>query len=529
MRLIKNIIILLKKEIGGSISFSKIIKYYDNFLISSKILIFHKTKEVENNRKKKQSKYRKKIGRRKYKKDRNFYRKIVQGINEGILVINASRKIIYINERMAQRFGYTADEMDGKDVREFLDKEARHIQRRKEAQRRQGFYDQYDLKVLTKDGSARWLLVSVSPILDKYGQYTGSLSILTDIQQRKQAEFNLQLQSAALETISDGVIIINQQGYINWINPAYTRLTGYKLEEVAGRHVSKYMPENPDEELYRQFIHHVKISKSWCKEVISKRRDGSYFDEEINIIPVRSPADDGNYLVIVRRDLSERRKAQKTQQHLLENTKKLAAAEMRAQLSRELHDSLAQSIYTLPILAETGKRLIVSGDLQKLAQNQEYIYRVSQQALKEIRLLVYELRPQELEKNGLAGALRQRLRMVEERAGITVQFDVVDIDEIPVSIERELFFIAQEALNNIIKHAQANRVGVKLSIEHNELTLEIIDNGIGIDESRIAFSGIGLLSMHERAEKINAKIDISNFKEQNGTKIVVRLPLKELL
>jgi signal transduction histidine kinase/streptogramin lyase len=162
-----------------------------------------------------------------------------------------------------------------------------------------------------------------------------------------------------------------------------------------------------------------------------------------------------------------------------------AITEERSRLARELHDSVTQSLHSSTLLAEAGQRLVSSGDIERARGYLIRLGEISQQALKEMRLLVYELRPLALSGVGLVRALQQRLDAVERRSGVEVQLSIEEELELPASIEEELFRIAMEALNNALKHANPTRVTVALSLEKKRaipcIELAIIDDCIGFD------------------------------------------------
>src|SRR5262249_46946983 len=143
---------------------------------------------------------------------------------------------------------------------------------------------------------------------------------------------------------------------------------------------------------------------------------------------------------------------------LLAQTHQQAALQERQRLARELHDSVTQSLYSLTLLAEAGRRLAEAGELEHVKGCLSRVGETAQQSLKEMRLRVYELRPSALEQDGLVRALRQRLETVEKRAGIQAHLLVEGGWDMPPSQEAELYRIAVEALNNTLKHAQAANV-----------------------------------------------------------------------
>ena len=456
------------------------------------------------------------------------FKRIVENIKEGIAIIDSSSKLIFINQNMAVKVGYTPAEVINRNIEEFFDEEGIRILKKHEIYHQQGISKPYDNKIKCKDGSELWVSITPTPIYNPKGEYVGCLGTLTDIHCRKLSEIHLQILSAALETINDSVLIINRQGTIIWSNPAFTKTTGYTHHEVYGKDIEFYLGDMTEDNR-RQFYHNIRLSRSWQWEVMNKKKDGSEYEEELTITPIRSPAHENRYFAIVKHDLSEQRRVEQAQQQLLERSKKLAIVETRNRLSRHLHDSVSQLIYSMTILAETGQRLIEKHDLPMLLENQKYINQVSRQALREIRLLVYELRPQELEKYGLVVALQHRLDSVERRAGIESHFSAHITAPLPEAVEQEIFLIAQEALNNVVKHSGAEQVIVTLTSDESWLNLSIHDNGVGIDPNFNDFGGLGIISMKERSAQIDAEFEISQTQDGHGTEIRVRAPLLKMI
>jgi len=208
---------------------------------------------------------------------------------------------------------------------------------------------------------------------------------------------------------------------------------------------------------------------------------------------------------------------------LYRQAEQLAVVKERERLARELHDSVTQSLYSLTLLAEAGRRLAEAGNLERVERYLDRLGEISQQALKEMRLLVYELRPLVLKREGLAGALQQRLDAVERRAGVEARLLAEGLVELPVFEEEALYRIAQEALNNALKHAAATAVTVRVRGVGNRIELEVVDNGIGFDP-RIESDkgGLGLISMRERAEKLGGSLTILSAPDE-GTRVTVSI------
>lgn len=186
-----------------------------------------------------------------------------------------------------------------------------------------------------------------------------------------------------------------------------------------------------------------------------------------------------------------------------------AVVEERGRLARELHDSVTQLLYSLGLYAETGQRLAGSGEIQGAQDYLGRIGRAAQQALKEMRMLIYELRPPVLEEVGLVGALQQRLDAVERRAGVESALLTEGVLELPATVESDFYYVAQEALNNALKHAAATSVEVYIRADDDCVELEVVDDGVGFDPDATGDTGgIGQSSMRERAKKLGGKLDI---------------------
>ena len=208
---------------------------------------------------------------------------------------------------------------------------------------------------------------------------------------------------------------------------------------------------------------------------------------------------------------------------LYQQAEKLAVVEERQRLARELHDAVTQTLYSAVLMAETGRRAAAAGDLGTAEGYLRRLGEVTKDALKEMRLLVYELRPSALEHEGFVPALQRRLAAVEKRSDIKTHLSVVGEVDLAPEVEEGLYRIAQEALNNALKHAGANSVAVELRSDGGWVELTVADDGRGfsLPLSPLA-GGLGLASMRERAEMLGGSLTIDSVPGK-GTRIQVRL------
>jgi len=195
----------------------------------------------------------------------------------------------------------------------------------------------------------------------------------------------------------------------------------------------------------------------------------------------------------------------------------IALAE-RQRLVRDLHDSTTQKLYGLLTLTEAAQAGIEMGSPEQLKPILSRIGETARQALKEMRLFLYELQPVDLERDGLVSILNQRLTAVEGRADVKARLLTDETISLPLDKEVALYFIAQEALNNVLKHAKAKSVTVRLKQTKSNVKLEIEDDGNGFAPKKDDAGGMGMRNMRERASQVGGKISISSIPGK-GTKI----------
>ena len=194
---------------------------------------------------------------------------------------------------------------------------------------------------------------------------------------------------------------------------------------------------------------------------------------------------------------------------LYKRAQQLAVLEERNRLARDLHDSVTQAVYGVTLYAEASTRLLAAGQVETAAEHLRDLRTTAQQALREMRALIFELRPPVLEKEGLVAALQTRLESVEGRAGVRAELKADGDFVLSRENEEGLYRIAQEALNNALKHARAQSISVGLSRGGGRITLEVVDDGVGFDtaEGR-EHGGLGFTGMEERATRLGGVLTV---------------------
>ncbi len=201
----------------------------------------------------------------------------------------------------------------------------------------------------------------------------------------------------------------------------------------------------------------------------------------------------------------------------------LAVLEERQRLARELHDSVVQSLYSMTLYADAAALAFVAGKQDVTVNHLQELRDTARNAMHDMRLLIFELHPPALEQEGLVAALQVRLAAVEARAGLQTDLTVEGERRLPIVIEQELYRIAQEALNNVMKHARAQHVTVRLQFTDKTACLQVRDDGIGFDPltARNA-GGVGLRSIEERAAKVGGQVALESSPGE-GTTVTVEI------
>ena len=183
-----------------------------------------------------------------------------------------------------------------------------------------------------------------------------------------------------------------------------------------------------------------------------------------------------------------------------------AVADERSRIARELHDSVTQAIYSVTLYADATRLALKDGELDIVAENLNELRAMAREAMLDMRLLIFELRPPVLEEEGLVIALQTRLEAVEARSGVHADFHTSGERRLPLPLEIELYRIAQEALTNVVKHARADQVNISLRFNEVQVCLEIEDDGVGFDTAVGHSGGMGLRGIQERVEKIGGDL-----------------------
>jgi PAS domain S-box-containing protein len=337
---------------------------------------------------------------------------------------------------------------------------------------------------------------------------------------------------AVLHAATDAIISIDQRGSITAINPATERMFGYTQEELIGQNISMLMPSPYRDEHDDYVARYLRTREARVigigREVAGRRKDGTIFPVDLAV----SEVDHLGFFTGIVRDISFRRELQK---EVLE-----AAIEEQRRIGQELHDVTGQELTALTLFASTlvdllnevprkasrGKNwLLGEDDLLRFRQTASRLSQGLVEANRHVQQLSHGIMPVQIEAEGLKSALQQLAATTNEQQNITCQFDC----PVPVAVAdntaaTHLYRIAQEAVNNAVRHSQGDEICISLRRQDGQIVLEVTDNGVGIDEadSPVAVSrnaqGMGLRTMKYRCGLIGGMFQIER-RESAGTSV----------
>ena len=209
---------------------------------------------------------------------------------------------------------------------------------------------------------------------------------------------------------------------------------------------------------------------------------------------------------------------------LYDQVQEQAASDERQHLARELHDSVNQALYAILLGTHTAQRHLPEAP-DKAVEALAYVENLAQAGIAEMRALIFELRPESLEEEGLIGVLRRQVEALRHRHGLEAEADLGDEPDLPFAAKKVLFRVAQEALHNVVKHARATSVEVAFGRDGAAWILHVGDDGVGFDPAALqaAPGHLGLTSMRERVSALGGTLRVASAPGE-GTTVSARIP-----
>jgi PAS domain S-box-containing protein len=336
------------------------------------------------------------------------------------------------------------------------------------------------------------------------------------------------LLAAIVDSSDDAIVSKTLDGVITSWNRGAERIFGYTAAEAVGRHISLIIPEDRRAEAADVLARLRRGDRIDHFETLRRTKDG----REVHISLTVSPVRDAHGTIIgaskTARDITEHVRAREERERVRMLTRVLVAQEdERRRIARDLHDQLGQQLTALRLTLELLKTGPVERD--KVRVQLETLEKLAEQLDRDVAFRVWELRPNELESVGLQPALTHYVQSWSRHFGIPARVHTSGSpnEHLAAEVETTIYRLAQEALNNVLKHARANRVDVVLERTFEHLSLVVEDDGVGFDQSSTVGTpghGLGLIGMRERAAVVGADLQIESTPGR-GTTVIIRVPI----
>ncbi|MFW6133229.1 MAG: PAS domain-containing sensor histidine kinase [Planctomycetota bacterium] len=465
-----------------------------------------------------------------------FLQSVIDNANVWLNVLDDSADVVLWNKAAEQISGYTRQEVLHNDrIWRWLYPDSKY---RDEILRRvraviNGGEPTGDTEALIrcKDGGRRWVAWSSRPLLDEHGRPCGLIALARDVTQRKRAEQELQESRERLRHIidntSDIIFQIDTAGNYTFGNQAAESVTGYTLEELIGMNMSRLVAPEYRQALFDRLARRLRgqpLVQPFQFEIA--RKDGRRVSLEMTTSPIYRRGDLVGIQGIAR-DVTERERAERALRRHREQLRaahaKLVTArdEERRSVAAELHDSVGQSVVAMELAIRNLADEVAGVD--GLPSRIGALADQCAEVVREVRHICHGLYPPVLESLGLATALRQLVRHCAN-GGIRVHLQSdPDLGErrLDRQVEVALYRVAQEAVNNALRHSGAEHVGIEFRADDDVVALKVTDDGCGFDPQQ-ALNGMGLVSMTERVEALGGTLEVRS--EPGRTEIVARVP-----
>jgi PAS domain S-box-containing protein len=357
------------------------------------------------------------------------------------------------------------------------------------------------------------------------GRLSAIHGVARDVSERERLELELHESEDRyrflVENSPDVVFSTDAEGHFTFMSESMERMSGWRPDEIVGDHFSKVVEVASHPEAMTRWAALVADPNTeQVAHINLQSPDGRLIPVEVSAIGMVDV--EGQFVGIhgSTRDISERARLERD---LRRQAGELAAGEERAHLARELHDSVTQALFSMTLVSRSIE-LLLDRDADAAKAQLAQLRDLQREALAEMRALVFELRPGNLEQDGLTRALRTHTAALQGRIGLPIVVESTLEERLPLAIEEVLYRISQEALHNVVKHAGARQVRLEVGRTSSGARLRIQDDGKGFDPTRVPDGHLGLAGMRARADKIGARFSCTSVPGQ-GTTIEVVVPV----
>ncbi|MDX1995556.1 MAG: PAS domain S-box protein [bacterium] len=484
---------------------------------------------------------------------------ILDTIPDPVVLYDLEGMVLHVNTAFCDLFGYSREEVLGRKM-DFVPEGGRsQLTGAVDILLRANTFLTPDTKRRTKEGFIRDVQINTSLLMNELGRPKGSVVVMRDITDRKrieEAEREQRTLAEALNAVSlalnstlelsevldlilvnVGRVLPHELAIVTIVEGDQARITGckdYTFREKDRELIGRLLDIERTPTLRAMYeTREPIIIPDFCDYPDMERMpDLGWLNSYIGAPILRGDTLIG--FISVQRVLPgffESKHAQRLQvfagqaaiaiqnARLYEQARELAALSERQRIARELHDAVSQTLFSANVMGET---LLLQAEQQpdiseKLTAGLSRLHELTQGALAEMRTLLLELRPEALVKTSLTELLEHLVNTVIARKDIDAYLHCHRPVRLEPDVHIAFYRIAQEAINNIVKHAQATMVDLTLQEDETMIWLEIRDNGVGFDFSQIPPGHLGLTSMAERAAALGARLDIHSEPDEGTT------------
>jgi PAS domain S-box-containing protein len=473
------------------------------------------------------------------------YRTIVHTANEGICIFNEKTSTTFVNDKIVEMLGYSADEIIDKSLFYFMSDESKRVALAHLNRRQDGIAEQHYIKFIRNDGGELWTVFTSRPLFEKNGKYIGAMATFTDITERKLAEAQIRKLSSAVEQSTSIIIITDTNARIDYVNPKFTQVTGYSSEEVLGKNPRILKSTETPLEVYNELWKTISSGGEWHGELHNKKKNGESYWARASISPIKNVDGITTHYLGVQEDITDRKKAQSAlQNYATELERSNEELQQFAYVaSHDLQEPLRMITSYLTLLENRYK--------DKLDDDADEFIDYAVNGAKRMKQLIKDLlqysrvgtHGNPFKKTKCEEVLKKTLNNLE----VTVIENAVDIthDKLPVvkADELQLLQLFQNLISNAIKFRSEKlpKIHIGAKSKNGEWIFSVQDNGIGIEKeyekrifiifqrlhsnSKYPGTGIGLALCKKIVERHRGRIWFDS-KPDEGSTFYFTIPRK---
>ena len=453
------------------------------------------------------------------------YRHLVQNSPDLVWSIDAEARFTFVSDTCERLAGWRPEDLLGKHFGALVHESSRAVAEldwtadlTAEFQELRG-----RVNLLHRDGHPIPAEFSAFGSLDLEGRFAGANGSVRDMSERDRLERELRASEERyrflVENSPDVIYAVDEEGRFTYVSETIRRSLGYDPDDLIGKPFASVVHYDTPEASGARFR---QLRDDPSLEITSRlsliHSDGRRLPFEVSSVASQR---DGQFSGVhgAARDMSER---DRLERDLRRQAGELASSQERAHLARELHDSVTQALFSMTLVTRTTE-LLVDRDPTAAKEKLGSLRDLQREALAEMRALIFELRPGNIEQDGLLAALKTHATGLQGRIGLPIVVTSDLTERLPLALEEVLYRISQEALHNIVKHAAARQVTLSIDRAAGGVRLRIVDDGRGFEAASVADGHLGLAGMRARAERIGASLDVTS-RPGAGTTIEVTVP-----